>query len=643
MGKFDRIFKFIQKGKLTLFIGAGFSIKAGAPSVSELKKAFIGDFPTEEREALRDKGLDEITEKYVKDICGGSRNELNTILEQKFSFNRKDLSDHELLTKIPHVKRIFTTNYDSLIEDSYGAYRCQVIRHSKDAAYFDDNKVAIFKIHGDFEAKDDIIITQSDYNKFVGGAPDKYLWDILKTEFVTRNFLFLGYSLKDSNVLESLLDVEKHLSNNRREHFIVVPNMSKRDSGRLMKHGVEYVQGTADEFLTALFEFLEQNAKGDLENGIQTKENIEFFKQHNMTPTISHGEGKNSILGVQSLDGNPLVSKCHFMLPQKYANQLAEINFDKQGIITKPGDLPHFEIPTSKIKDFNYSIGGISFSNGDGLQKLFVYPPNSRHEVTITVPECEFIKKMTCIIYKNAPLEFILQLDGEAFFLKISYMFESEESNLKYVGFLVEFKDTYSDNDLAMQWMSAMHCISSEGTMRIQIDGMNPNELKGFQNEKNKKYYSRCLNYYKNLKKIELGLNVSFKKYENYSMLRYQESIKLVSALSKMPVITHDENRVAYYSIPKTEEYADIMQNIKDGNAFVCIITQQTDDNLILCGHSFGPLYAKILYISCHALSYHSIDDDNYSVKMRNDNDYNQVWWGFEPFTVGTNANNMLE
>ena len=179
--------------------------------------------------------------------------------------------------------------------------------------------------------------------------------------------------------------------------------------------------------------------------------------------------------------------------------------------------------------------------------------------------------------------------------------------------------------------------------MRIQIEGMNPNELKGFQDEKNKNYYSRCLDYYKNLKKIELELNVSFKKYENYSMLRYQESIKLVSAISKAPVINHDGNGTIQYTIPKIDVNDDMMRCIKENKPFVAVATQQSDENVVLCGHSFGPLFAKVLYVSCHAISFNSIDDEQYAVEMRNDNDYNQVWWGFEPFTVGTNPNNMLE
>lgn len=642
MGKFDRIFKFIQKGKLTLFVGAGFSLKAGAPSVSTLKEAFINEFPSEERDALKTMGLDEITERYVHQCCNDSRNEMNTILEREFSFKRGDVSDQELLAKIPHIKHVFTTNYDSLLEDTYGS-RCQVIRHSTDAPYIDESKVAVFKIHGDLEAKDDIIITQSDYKQFVNGAPDKYLWNLLETEFLTKNFLFLGYSLSDSNVLNSLLDVEKSVSKNHREHFIVVPNMIPSDADRMKKHGVEYVQATAEEFLTALFAYLEQNAKFDLEKDVQTRENIEFLKQHNIKPTIDFGDGMNRVLKVQSLDGNPIPQKCHFSLAEKYASFFKDYNFEKQGIVTTPGGLPHLEIPASEIKDFNLSISGISFANEEGLQKIQVFPINTQHEVTVTVPECDFIKKTTCTLFKNAPLEFILQLDGEAFFLKISYKFESEESGLKDGGFLVEFKDTYSDNELAIQWMTAMHCISGGGTMRIQIDGMNPNELKGFQDEKNKKYYSRCLDYYKNLKKIELGLNVSFKKYENYSMLRYQESIKLVSAISKAPVINHDGNGTIQYTIPKIDVNDDMMRCIKENKPFVAVATQQSDENVVLCGHSFGPLFAKVLYVSCHAISFNSLDDEQYAVEMRNDNDYNQVWWGFEPFTVGTNPNNMLE
>lgn len=644
MGKFDRIFKFIQKGKLTLFVGAGFSLKAGAPSVTKLKDAFINDFPMEDREGLERKGLDEITELYVHNCCNDSRNEMNDILEREFLFERKDLSDHVRLTKIPHIKQVFTTNYDSLLEEAYGPNWCQVIRHSKDAAYLDENKVAIYKIHGDLEAKDDIIITQSDYKRFVGGAPDKYLWNILMNQFITKNFLFLGYSLKDSNVLNSLLEVEQQLSNNRREHFIVVPDMKKSEADRLKRHGVEYIQGTATEFLTALYDYLERNAKYDLENGIQAKENITFLKQHNISPTINFDNEKNHITKVHSLDGQPLLTKCHFMLSEKYASLFDNFNFEKQGVISKTGGIPHLEIPASEIKDFNYSIGGISFAKSEGLQNMLIFPSGNRMDVTVSVSECEFIKKTTCIIYRNAPFEFVLQLDCEAFFMKFSCVFENEDSNLQGGDFSVDFKDDYSDNELAIKWMAALHCISKGGGLSIYINGMSPINIKGLQDDNNEKYYSRCLEYYNNLKKIELGLNVCFEKYEIFSYSRFQDSIKLVNAISKKPILMPDKNRIFSYSIPKTDEYSDFVKNIKTGGTFVGITTQQTDENVILCGHAFGPIFAKILYVSCHAVSFSSSDNDKYLlVEMKNDNNYCQVWWGFEPFTIGSNPENMLE
>ena len=46
MGRFDEIIPLVRQGSVSLFIGAGFSLKAGAPKVDSLKRALIRTLPS---------------------------------------------------------------------------------------------------------------------------------------------------------------------------------------------------------------------------------------------------------------------------------------------------------------------------------------------------------------------------------------------------------------------------------------------------------------------------------------------------------------------------------------------------------------------------------------------------------------------
>lgn len=47
---FERLIKLVRQTKVSLFIGAGFSIEANAPSVSKLKNLFLPNLRTTSRE-----------------------------------------------------------------------------------------------------------------------------------------------------------------------------------------------------------------------------------------------------------------------------------------------------------------------------------------------------------------------------------------------------------------------------------------------------------------------------------------------------------------------------------------------------------------------------------------------------------------
>ena len=114
---FKRLIKLIRQEKVSLFIGAGFSIEANAPSVQKLKETILANIDDlDAKQQHNDDNLADLSEFYVEEICNGSRNELVSLLKELFSFNPASMKDHEMLAKIPHFHNIFTTNYDRLIE-----------------------------------------------------------------------------------------------------------------------------------------------------------------------------------------------------------------------------------------------------------------------------------------------------------------------------------------------------------------------------------------------------------------------------------------------------------------------------------------------------------------------------------------------
>ena len=151
---FERIISLVRQEKVSLFIGAGFSLEANAPSVRMLCEAILSQFDNDQQRKEHEKDpLADLANYFVEEICCGSRNSLIEMLQEQFSFTPAKMDDHKALAKIPHFHNIFTTNYDTLLEDSYDKKECQVIRKDADCAYIDNAKpVHVFKIHGDFIA-----------------------------------------------------------------------------------------------------------------------------------------------------------------------------------------------------------------------------------------------------------------------------------------------------------------------------------------------------------------------------------------------------------------------------------------------------------------------------------------------------------
>ena len=126
MSDFKEIFDLIRRERVVLVIGAGFSLKAGMPTCSKVCDAIRAALPDDiksSEEDMRDfsgNDLQQLSNDFI-DVWGDDgRGKLIQAIRPLFDIAPDaNLSDHEALSKIPHLSKIHTTNYDTLLEHVY--------------------------------------------------------------------------------------------------------------------------------------------------------------------------------------------------------------------------------------------------------------------------------------------------------------------------------------------------------------------------------------------------------------------------------------------------------------------------------------------------------------------------------------------
>jgi tetratricopeptide (TPR) repeat protein len=181
--------KKLSNGNCAIFVGAGLSIPAGLPSWTGLMRTLRGDVegcpefcsPTD------------IAEYYE---AGHSRDELIGAIVEQIPASAAPTRAHEHLLAL-HPKRIFTTNFDLILEEAGRRAGREVVavRGNSFGTRQEDADLQIVKIHGDIESP--MIVTTSDYLGFHhhhGGIET-----FVKSSMQFQTSLFLGYSFGDTD------------------------------------------------------------------------------------------------------------------------------------------------------------------------------------------------------------------------------------------------------------------------------------------------------------------------------------------------------------------------------------------------------------------------------------------------------------
>jgi len=269
----------IERGNCIPFIGAGVTAEAqvGIPSGRDLAQFLARECEIRSNGQIqfiqvKDKGLDELADEFIDIVdatqSGRGRPELDKFLEDKIPArgNRQPplgVSSFPFLVNIPWQKDsgsiIITTNWDEMIEDAVEKYaRKGYEQITKNEHIYKIRRnpahLKVIKLHGTIKETNELLITQTQFDRLLASFFTSGLYGILTQMFVTRTMVFAGYGLQDQTVrlVNALIMQPGHKK--QQPHYAV---MGEAPDPILVNHwknlGIEILPLNAREFFRYIY------------------------------------------------------------------------------------------------------------------------------------------------------------------------------------------------------------------------------------------------------------------------------------------------------------------------------------------------------------------------------------------------------
>ncbi len=215
--------KALEQGSAALFAGAGLSQPSGFVNWKELMRDIADELGLSVDEEA---DLISIAQFHVNQF--GSRAKLNSSLIEEFTKDAQPNDNHRLIADLP-VDTVWTTNYDTLIEDAFANAGKRVDKKTTKANLAQtklNRDVIVYKMHGDIDQPQDAVLTKDDYENY---TETRALFSTkLQGDLISRTFLFLGFSFTDPNIEYILSRIRVLIGQqNQRQHFCVMKRISK--------------------------------------------------------------------------------------------------------------------------------------------------------------------------------------------------------------------------------------------------------------------------------------------------------------------------------------------------------------------------------------------------------------------------------
>jgi hypothetical protein len=205
VGRAEQLADAAITSNLVLFVGAGVSAGAGAPTWNNLlaEIARVAGFGPESLALLAKKDPRDQATLIERRLLKAGRDLRVEVAEHLRRSTRYSLQ-HGLLTSLPSSEAV-TTNFDNLFEQAARtANRPLAVLPADPRAA---NGQWLLKLHGSVEHPEHIVLTRADYLDM----PRQYgaLIGLVQGMFLMRHMMFIGYSLQDEDFQELIHEVRK--------------------------------------------------------------------------------------------------------------------------------------------------------------------------------------------------------------------------------------------------------------------------------------------------------------------------------------------------------------------------------------------------------------------------------------------------
>ena len=185
----------LDEGVAAFFVGAGLSRAAGYVDWRGLIRDIAEELGLD---VNRESDLIALAQYLVNQRRG--RAAINQKLIEEFTRDAVVTENHRLIAALP-VAAVWTTNYDTLLEDAFRAAHKRInVKVSPEslATTLPKRNVTIYKMHGDVSAPDNAF-SRSATTRRITATGTCSRWHS-RAISVSKTFLFLGYSFSDPNI-----------------------------------------------------------------------------------------------------------------------------------------------------------------------------------------------------------------------------------------------------------------------------------------------------------------------------------------------------------------------------------------------------------------------------------------------------------
>jgi hypothetical protein len=226
--------KDLAENNVAVFAGAGMSKSAGFVNWAELLRDIVNELGLS---VDKEHDLISLAQYHVNENRGKAR--INKKILEEFAQEAESTENHKILSRLP-VTTFWTTNYDTLIEDSLKiANKVVDIKHEvKQLANTRPKRdVVIYKMHGDVYHPADAIITKEQYESYY--KTHESFVTTLSGDLISKTFLFIGFSFTDPNLDYVLSRLNIQFGENSRQHYCFIKKQSQgKDDEEMFKYNL---------------------------------------------------------------------------------------------------------------------------------------------------------------------------------------------------------------------------------------------------------------------------------------------------------------------------------------------------------------------------------------------------------------------